>query len=126
MSYDVVATMANSAAEAELDNGIQFTEQIKDFKIDVADLPVAPSAMDTIDVLKDSEGEEQFGVAEQRYQVLSDGAARAFEPNDHHEDTWLIHSKNIPGEPETVPAFGNANGDAFGNVAGDIYGGPSD
>ena len=125
-TYDVVATMANSAADSETTEGIQFTEQVKDWKIDVIDLPVMPKARDRIEVLQDDAGLEQLGLAGQWYQVLTDGSARAHEPNDNHEDTWLLHSKNIPSEVAVAPAFGNANGDAFGNPQGDIYGGPSD
>ena len=133
LSYDtgadgepLIATMANSAAEAETVEGIQFTEQIKDWKIDTVDLPVFPQSGDRIEVLKDDRGIEMLGLAGQWYQVLSDGASRASEPGDNHEDWYLIHSKNIPAEVAPAPAFGNAAGDAFGNAQGDIYAGPSD
>ena len=114
-SYTVIATLDASAADAETQEGIQFTEMVKDFKIDVADLPVYPQDGDEIYV------KNAFGVKEQYYMVLGTGGARSTEPLGNFEDTWRIHAKNIP-RPEPVQAiYGNSSGNSYGNAAGDDY-----
>ena len=108
----ITATLDAAEADSETNEGIQFTEMIKDFKIDVADLPVFPNDGDVIVVV------EGLGIADQYYQVLRDGGNRSAEPLGNFEDTWRIHTKNIPNPAtEVVQAlYGNAAGVAHGNA----------
>ena len=117
----ITATLDAAAADAETSEGIQFTELVKDFKIDVDDLPVFPQSGDTIAVISGQ------GTVDQVYMVLSTGGQRATEPLGNFEDTWRIHTKNIPNpSQEQVRAmYGNADGIAYGNAGGTAYGGAS-
>ena len=117
----ITATLDASAADAETNEGIQFTEMVKDFKIDLADLPVFPQSGDTIAVISG------LGMANQVYMVLSTGGSRSTEPLGNFEDTWRLHTKNVPNpDDEVVQAlYGNADGIAYGNAdpSGVAYGG---
>ena len=108
----ITATLDRSAADAETTEGIQFTEMVKDFKIDVADLPVMPQDGDTIMV------QEGLGIADQYYMVLRDGGSRSAEPLGNFEDSWRLHTKNIPNPSAEIVQvmYGAADGTAYGNA----------
>ena len=108
----ITATLDASAADAETDDGIQFTEMVKDFKIDIADLPVFPNDGDVVIVVSG------IGIPDQWYQVLRDGGSRSVEPLGNFEDTWRMHTKNIPNPSAELvrSAYGNAGGIVYGNA----------
>ena len=108
----ITATLDAAKADSETSDGIQFTEMIKDFKIDVVDLPVFPNDGDIVIVVSG------LGIPDQWYQVLRDGGNRSSEPLGNFEDTWRLHTKNVPNpsQEDVQSVYGNAGGIAYGNA----------
>ncbi len=118
LSYAIRATPDASRAESETLEGLVMSARIRDYKIDIADLPVIPQHKDTI-VETDDNG------VEQHYMVLQEAGVRETEPGDNFSVYWRVHTKMIPAPAVTQTIYGNAAGTAFGNDAGTTYGGAS-
>ena len=119
-TYTVPFISADSAdGEQETTEGLTLGWHNQVFVIQKTVLPVMPQRLDKITWKNPKTG------AEEVFQVLSDGATEATEPDDDYRTAWRIHCKQIPADPVPVNVYGNAAGDAYGNAAGDAYGGAS-
>ena len=114
VTVDVIATPGSTSATAETQEGMIYSEIVRDLKIDIRDLPFQPQRDDEVTEVDGN------GVT-QNYLVLKVGGSREVEPdvfNVYH----TIHLKKVHGPSSDQVAIGNADGAAYGSREGVAYG----